>query len=167
VLNLITVPSLIVLWFPAVLLAAWLVVYFVWLRPWLKTYQFTAGIIAMIEADEAKGLKWLGIKLKGAWAAILLFVTSMLTGGWGLIEALFGVDPSALAPFQDSAMWKWLLQDEMAIRAAAVATFASAILVLKGKLHDVKIVPPAAPVAVVAPVVVTSAPAAPTPEAAK
>jgi hypothetical protein len=153
VLHLITLPSLFNLYFAGGLGLAWLVVYFAWLRPWLKTYQRTAGIMVTIEADEAKGLKWLGLKLKGAWTAILLFVTSILTGGWGLIEALFGVDPSALAPFQESALWKGLLQDEMALRAAAIATFAGAVLVLKGKLHDVKIVPAAAPVAAVSPVV--------------
>jgi hypothetical protein len=129
------------LWFVGALALAWIVVYFAWLRPWLRTYQRTAGIMAVLEADEAKGFGWICLKLKGAGSAILLFVTSIVTGGWGLVEALFGVDPSALAPFQDSQLWKGLLHDEMALKAAAIATFAGAVLVLRGKLHDVKIVP--------------------------
>ena len=127
--------------FAALLLAAWTVAYFVWFRPWLVKYRLTAGIMARIQVEEAAGGHWLNLKLQGAKTAILLAITSLATGGWGLLEELFGIDPSSLAPFQDSAIWKALLHDEMALKAAALTTFAAAFLTLAGKLRDVKIVP--------------------------
>ena len=133
--------SLLKLWFPLALLAAWIIAWFAVFLPWLRTYHLTAGIMARLQAGEATGLHWLALKLQGAKTALLLFVTSLFTGAWGMLEAAFGVDPSALAPFQDSGIWKALLHDEMALRAAALTTFAAAFLTLYGKVRDVKIAP--------------------------
>ena len=130
-------------WFPAALLVGWLIAYIGYLRPWLRAYRLTAGLMARIQAEEAMGLAWLRLRLQGARTALLLFATSLVTGSWGLVEALFGVDPSALAPFQDAGLWKAVLHDEMALRAAAVATFAAALLTLRGKLRDIRSVPQA------------------------
>lgn len=129
--------------FFAVLLIAWLVTYAVWLRPWLIHYQRTAGAMASVERGEARGLAWVALHLRGAKTALLLAATSLLSGGWGLVEAAFGVDPSALAPFQESALWRALLGDEMALRAAALASFAAAVLTLRARLRDVRTVPAA------------------------
>lgn len=129
------------LFFPLFMLALFIAAYFIWGRKWLMKYQFTAGILDKLQNDELGWFAWLHLRLKGLWTSLLLFATSMFTGGWGLIQALFGVDPSALAPFQDSAIWKVVLHDEQAIRAASIAMFIGAIMTLKGKLHDAMTTP--------------------------
>lgn len=123
--------------FPVLLVIAMFVAWFFLVRPWLMRYQATAGILQRLEEDELKGISWLWLKLKGLWTLILLWVTSLLTGCWGLVEAAFGVDPSALAPFQNSSIWHGILQDEMALRAASIATLVAAVIALKGKVHDI------------------------------
>ncbi len=128
-------------WFFAVLLVAWGIAYAVWFRPWLARYRLTAGIVAALQAREARGWAWVRLRLRGAETALLLALTSLATGGWGLIEAAFGIDPSALAPFQESALWRAVLRDETALRAAALTTFAAAVLTLRARLRDVRTVP--------------------------
>lgn len=123
------------------LLLAWVAAYFVWLRPWLIRYRRTAGVMAAIERREAGGLAWLMLKLHGARTTLLLAATSLVTGGWGAVETGLGVDPSVLAPFQDAALWRVVLRDEAALRAAALATLAAAILTLRARLRDIRTVP--------------------------
>lgn len=134
-------PRPIDLWFFAGLALAWGTAYAVWFQPWLVRYRRTAGIMAALEAGEASGWAWVRLRVRGAGTAALLALTSLTTGGWGLLEAAFGVDPSALAPFQDSGVWRAVLGDEVALRAAALTSFAAAILTLRARLRDVRTLP--------------------------
>ena len=127
--------------FFALLLLAWAVTAAVWFRPWLARYRRSAGLATAVGRVEAGSLAWVELKLRGLKTTLLLAATSLASGGWGLVEAAFGLDPSALAPFEDSALWRAGRRDEGALRAAALATFAAAVLVLRGKLHDVRVVP--------------------------
>ena len=38
-------------WFPLLLLFAWTVAYLVWLRPLLRSYRLTAGLMSVLAAD--------------------------------------------------------------------------------------------------------------------
>ncbi len=127
--------------FLAVLLIAWAIAYLLWVRPWLTSYRKTAGLMRRIEAGEQTGLAWLALRLHGLKTFVLLFLTSVFTGGFEAAQALLGLDPADLTALQEPALWKVLLGDEMAIKAAAVATLAAALLLLKGKLRDVRTVP--------------------------
>ena len=130
------------------LLLVWVVAWFAYIQPKLAAYHATAGIVAQLDAKEHSFYAWFRLKLHGLWAVVMLFVTSLLTGGAQLVEQLVGLDPTALAPFQDSALWRALVGDEVALKAAAAAAFASALLVLHGKLKDDQTVPQALPIIV-------------------
>lgn len=128
-------------WFVFALTLAWLVAYFAMIRPWLVSYRYTAGIMQRIRSGEQTTWAAFRLKLRGLKTVILLFATSVFTGGFHAVQSLLGLDPTALAPFQDSALYKSLLGDEVAIKTAAVATLAATVLLLRGKLRDVKTVP--------------------------
>ncbi|WP_131114309.1 hypothetical protein [Lichenihabitans psoromatis] len=127
--------------FPFALLTAWAIAWFAVIHPWLLAYRWTAGLTAEIDAREYSALTWILLRLKGLRTALMLFVASLIGGFWDLIQTVLGVDPSALSPFQDTLLWKAVLQDDIAIKAAGLAAFASALLVLHGKLKDVRTVP--------------------------
>ena len=127
--------------FPGCLALAWAAAYLIWLRPWLKAYRRTAGIMARIAAGEARGLAWLRLRLRGVKTTALLFLTSVATGGLSLAETLAGLDPSGLAPFQDAAVWHALVSDDVAVKAASVATLVAAVLALRARLRDLRTVP--------------------------
>lgn len=134
-------PYPIALGFFVGLVLAWGVASAVWFLPWLVHYRRAAGIVAVLDAGQAHGLAWLRLRLRGAKTVGLLAATSLTTGGWGLLQGASGLDPSALAPFQDATLWRTVLHDETALRAAALTTFAAAVLTLRGKLRDVRTVP--------------------------
>lgn len=120
---------------------AWTATYLIWLRPWLKSYRRTAGIMAAVTSGEARGLAWLRLRLQGVKTTALLFLTSAATGGLSAAENLAGLDPSGLAPFQDAGVWRALVSDDIAIKVASVATLVAAVLALRGRLRDLRTMP--------------------------
>lgn len=120
---------------------AWTAAYLVWLRPWLRSYRRTAGIMAAVTSGEARDLALLRLRLRGVKTTALLFFTSAATGSLSLIENLAGLDPSGLAPFQDAGVWRALVSDDIAIKAASLATLAAAVLALRGRLRDLRTMP--------------------------
>ena len=134
--------------FLVVLILVWIVAWFAFIRPKLAAYHATAGVIAQLNAREHSALGWLGLKLQGLKTVLFLFAGSIFTGGFTFLQSLLGLDPTALAPFQDTTIWKTLVGDEMALKVSAAAALAAAILVLHGKLKDIETVPQTPPVIV-------------------
>ncbi len=129
-------------------LALLVVLWFTFIKPTLAQYRATAGITAQLAMREHSAWQWFVLQIEGLKSVILMLIVSFFTAASDLMQSALGLDPAALAPFQDPDLWKVIVAQQTALKAASIVTFGIALLTLKGKLKDVRTVPQAQPVIV-------------------
>ena len=127
--------------------AAWIAAWFAFIRPLLKRYALTTGLIARLDA--AEGGLWARIKLwaEGKKTLALAFLTSALAAGKAATDQATAVvanlSPDALQPLQDKGLWSAFLNDVWTLHIVAALGLLTAFMTLKGKVQAAQIAPKA------------------------
>ena len=128
-----------------VFFAAWIAAWLTFIRPLLKRYSVTAGVIARLDAAEGDVWKTIGIWCEAKKTLLLAFLTSAFAAGKAATDqvasAASSLTPDALAPLQDRSMWSAFFGDIWTLHIVAALGILTAFLTLKGKVQAAQIVP--------------------------
>ena len=135
----------------AMILAVWIVVYVVYLRPKLLSYRYTAGIMARFQAGERSFGAWLALQLRGAKSVLLTFFVSgaaaVKATTDSTVATVNGLAPTDLDPFKDASLWHTFFSDAAVLKIISGLSIVTAMLIVKGHLAAAKAVPQPDPTA--------------------
>ena len=136
----------------AIFLAAWTAAWFVFIRPLLRRYAATAGVVTRLEAAEGNLRKKVEIWLEAKKTLVLAFFTSAFAAGKAATDqatsvaahaaaTMSNLTPDAFVPLQDRSLWSAFFGDIWTLHIVAALGILTAFLTLKGKVLAAEIVP--------------------------
>ena len=136
----------------SVFLAMWTTAWFAFIRPLLRRYRVTAGVVARLDAAEGDIWKQIEIWFEAKKTLALSFLTSAFAAGKAATDqaasaavqaaaTVSNLTPDALAPLQDKSIWSAFFGDIWTLHIVAALGILTAFLTLKGKVQAAEIVP--------------------------
>ena len=125
-----------------VFVVAWTIAWFVFIRPLLKKYALTSGLLDRLDAAEGNVWAKIGLWLEAKKTLLLAVFTSGLASVKSAADqAVAVVNPDTVVALHDQSIWSAFLSDVWTMRVLAGLSLVTAYFTLKGKVEAVALTP--------------------------